>query len=149
MLKTFLSRFATEFGTKVWPTLTLHRVGAPDSIRTVQAIGSFRDAICVVAIVEHAHSLKWKRGLGIRFSDAFDIYPWFLGRDFDEHLSAAPYGENVDTALAGSRQSNRMVVPKSSARTARRPYRAQWSSAFGWTAAVETKNGTTPKFTKS
>jgi hypothetical protein len=39
-------------------------------------------------VVGHAQTLVRGRSRGLRFSDAFDIYPWFLGRDYDEHLYA-------------------------------------------------------------
>ena len=39
-------------------------------------------------VVGWAKNLTWKRSIGIRFSDAFDTYPWFLGRDYSEHISA-------------------------------------------------------------
>jgi hypothetical protein len=67
-LKTFLNAFRDEFGTQIWPTIAMVREGAPPGVRTVTALGGFRDAVCVSAIVA---------GQGIIHSDAFDVYPWF------------------------------------------------------------------------
>jgi len=62
---------------------------APKSVRTVAAVGSFRDAICISAIVSaHARTLSWKRSVGILFADAFDVYPWFPRPDDEKRLSA-------------------------------------------------------------
>jgi hypothetical protein len=59
-------------------------------MRTVAALGSFRDAVSTSAIVDaHGRTLTWKRPIGVRFSDAFDVYPWTLGRDYNDHLYAS------------------------------------------------------------
>lgn len=85
----FFKRFHDEFGAQIWPTVTMISEDAPKSVRTVAALGSFRDAICISAIVSaHARTLSWKRSVGILFADAFDVYPWFPRPDDEKRLSA-------------------------------------------------------------
>jgi hypothetical protein len=81
-LKTSLAAFRDEFGTPVLPTVAMFREDAPDGVRTDTAIGGFRDAVCVSAIVA-GWSRKSATGTIIH-SDAFDVYPWFLGHH--DHL---------------------------------------------------------------
>jgi hypothetical protein len=85
----FLNSFRTEFNSRLCPSVMLLREDAPTATQTIEALGGFRDAICISALViSHAHYLKSKRGAGIRFSDSFDVYPWFLGRDYDHRVYA-------------------------------------------------------------
>jgi hypothetical protein len=90
-LKTFLRAFRDEFGERVIPTIGMIREDAPESVRTVDAFGGFRDAVCVSAIlVGQSVSLTSKRSkpVGILYSDAFDVYPWFPSAHFDKHVGA-------------------------------------------------------------
>lgn len=92
----FLRSFRDEFGVQISPTVAMLREGAPESVRTVAAFGGLRDAVCVSAIVAgHALTLKWKRPRGVRYSDAFDVYPWFPSAQNDGLIVA------VTSALAG------------------------------------------------
>jgi hypothetical protein len=85
----FFKRFHDEFGAQIWPTVTMISEDAPKSVRTVAALGSFRDAICISAIVSaQARTLCWKRSVGLLFADAFDVYPWFPRSDNENRLSA-------------------------------------------------------------
>src|ERR1700733_13870635 len=85
----FFKRFHDEFGAQIWPTVTMISEDAPKSVSTVEALGAFRDAICISAIVSaHARTLSWKRSVGILFADAFDVYPWFPRSDDEKRLSA-------------------------------------------------------------
>src|SRR3984885_2820239 len=66
----FFKRFHDEFGAQIWPTVTMISEDAPKSVSTVEALGAFRDAICISAIVSaHARTLSWKRSVGILFAD--------------------------------------------------------------------------------
>jgi hypothetical protein len=47
----FLRSFRDEFGVQISPTIAMLREGAPKSVRTVEAFGGLRDAVCVSAIV--------------------------------------------------------------------------------------------------
>jgi len=85
----FLRSFRNEFGVQISPTVALLREGAPESVRTVEAFGGLRDAVCVSAIVAgHALNLKMKLPRGVRYSDAFDVYPWFPSQQNDGHIVA-------------------------------------------------------------
>jgi len=58
------------------------REDAPASVKTVSVFGGFRDAVCVSAIDRtQSPTLTWNRAQGIAHSDAFDVYPWLLGRN--------------------------------------------------------------------
>jgi hypothetical protein len=50
-MKTFLNAFRNEFGTPIRPTTGMVREDAPHNVRTVAAFGSFRDAICMSAVI--------------------------------------------------------------------------------------------------
>src|ERR1700722_14020352 len=57
----FFKRFHDEFGAQIWPTVTMISEDAPKSVSTVEALGAFRDAICISAIVSaHARTLSWR-----------------------------------------------------------------------------------------
>ncbi len=91
ILKTFLDRFYTEFGSQIRPSVLIFRDSAPVTVRRTEALGAFRDAVSVSAIASsHSRRLSWGRPVGIQFSDAFDIYPWHLGNDWSENLMRSP-----------------------------------------------------------
>jgi hypothetical protein len=88
-LQKFLSAFHDELGVSISPTIAMLRDGAPESVRTVPAFGGLRDAVCVSAIVAgRALTLKWKGPRGLRYSDAFDVYPWFPHPQFEGKIGA-------------------------------------------------------------
>jgi hypothetical protein len=76
-LKTFLGAFRDEFGNRISPTVAMIRKDAADSVRSDTALGGFRDAVCISAIIA-GWSMNRGRG-GVVHSDAFDVYPWFPG----------------------------------------------------------------------
>lgn len=88
-LTDFLRRFHDEFGSRVWPSVLMLRADAPATVRTNEALGAFRDAISISAITSsHCRVLTWQRAAGVQFSDAFDVYPWVLGKDLSESIYA-------------------------------------------------------------
>jgi hypothetical protein len=88
-LATFLGAFRNEFETWVSPTIGLVREDARKGVFTVTAFGGFRDAVCVSAIVAgQAHTIERNSTQGIIYSDAFDVYPWFLNPQMDGRISA-------------------------------------------------------------
>ena len=93
-VETFLSAFRDEFGTQIWPTIAMVREDAPPSVRTVTALGGFRDAVCVSGIVAGF-------GLGIH-SDAFDVYPWFPNPRLEGRIGA------ITPALVGIHDVERL-----------------------------------------
>ena len=93
-LQTFVSAFRDEFETQILPTIGLVREDARHIANTI-AFGGFRDAVCVSTIVAgQGLTLKTKRDdpsqnpIGIVHSDAFDLYPWFLSPQVDDHVVA-------------------------------------------------------------
>jgi len=101
-VETFLSAFRDEFGTQVSPTIAMVREDAPPGVRTVTALGGFRDAVCVSAIVAgHGLGRKSKSG-GIIHSDAFDVYPWFPSPRLEGRIGA------ITPALVGIHDVERL-----------------------------------------
>ncbi len=92
-LERFLRTFKDEFGGEIDPSLIMIRIDAPDRVRTVSAVASFRDAVCMSVLpLSHARKLKEGFSLDIQFSDAFDAYPWTLRDEADTHIIARTSG---------------------------------------------------------
>lgn len=88
-LERFLGAFKDEFGGEIDPSLIMIRSDAPDRVRTVSAVASFRDAICISVLpLSHARKLKSGFSLDVQFSDAFDAYPWALRDEGETHIVA-------------------------------------------------------------
>jgi hypothetical protein len=88
-LTAFLHAFRNEFGNQILPTIGMVREDAHGDVKTVTAFGGFRDAVCVSAVVKgHALTMTSKRPRGLLYSEAFDVYPWFLTPDMDGRLMA-------------------------------------------------------------
>ena len=87
-IKTFRGAFRDEFGIQILPTIAMVREDAPPGVRTVTALGGFRDAVCVSAIVAgHSGGIEPNNG-GIIHSDAFDVYPWFPSSQLEGRIVA-------------------------------------------------------------
>ena len=90
-LDAFLNAFRNEFGVQVFATVAIFRDDAPETVKTKAALNGFRDAVCVSAIVAgHSLTLTSKRPLGVLYSNAFDVYPWFLGRQDETIVAFTP-----------------------------------------------------------
>jgi len=88
-LARFLGAFKDEFGGEIDPALIMLRDNAPERVRTVSAVASFRDAVCMSVLpLSHARTLKRGQARDIQFSDAFDAYPWTLRDACDMHIIA-------------------------------------------------------------
>jgi hypothetical protein len=88
-LTTFLHAFRNEFGSEISPTIGMIREDANRGVKTVTAFGGFRDAVCVSAVVKgHALTMTSKGARGFLYSEAFDIYPWFLTPELDGRIIA-------------------------------------------------------------
>lgn len=86
--ETFLTAFRDEFGNTLALTIGMVREGAPSRVKTVPALGGFRDAICFSAIVaSQCLAMKSQTLSGVVYSDAFDVYPWFPTK-LDEDIYA-------------------------------------------------------------
>lgn len=92
-LTAFLCAFRNEFGNQILPAIAMVREDARKGVKTVAACGGFRDAVCVSAVVKgHALTMTSKGPRGILYSDAFDVYPWFLTPDMDGRVVASTPG---------------------------------------------------------
>ncbi|EAU40170.1 hypothetical protein FP2506_11457 [Fulvimarina pelagi HTCC2506] len=83
----FLGKFRDEFGMELEPTVLLYRSDSPQTIRTLEALAGFRDLVCISAVcASYVRDLLYTGGAGFRFSNAFDFYPWFFGRQYDDTI---------------------------------------------------------------
>ncbi len=112
--KRFVTCFKTEFGRSVAPTFVLCHEDAPPSIRTVDALAAFRDAVSMSVI-----PYSWARALryhspfgGIFYSNWFHIYPWSLDKHY-EHLVMMTLASNAMHEVAKLRgQSSPGISPR-------------------------------------
>lgn len=77
-----LGSFKDEFGVRIRPGVMAYRRGAQGKVASIEAMSAFRDAVCIAALTQ-SHALFLRGGLNFRihFSDAFDFYPWYLGKN--------------------------------------------------------------------
>lgn len=77
-----LGNFKNEFGVRIRPGVMAYRRGAQGKVASIEAMSAFRDAVCIAALTQ-SHALFLRGGLNFRihFSDAFDFYPWYLGKN--------------------------------------------------------------------
>jgi hypothetical protein len=83
-LRLFLSRFTDAFRVNLRPTVLLLSTNAPATIRTADAIASFRDVIALSTIpMCRATRLRFDRMGSILYSDSFTYYPWTLDKNYE------------------------------------------------------------------
>ncbi len=84
----FMSKFKTEFGQPVIPSVFICRDNAPITYRGVDAIAAFRDTVAMCVIPQSwAKLLRFGNTMGIRYSDYFSVYPWMLDKNFDDLIT--------------------------------------------------------------
>lgn len=90
-LKIFLSKFAGQFGEKIWPSVLLLRADAPKSFFTPEAITALRDLVSL-SVVPYARALRLRYGKAnsLVFSNTFQLYPWMLDKNFEDMLLMNP-----------------------------------------------------------
>lgn len=82
----FLKRFTTPFREPIAPAVLLIRRDGPIGIHTREAAYGLRDAIAVSAICDgRARAVTARFSRSACYSDTFEFYPVYLGRD-NEHL---------------------------------------------------------------
>ena len=87
----FLDRFFDEFNEKRCSTILLLSLSAPDECSSSDALASIRDILSAAIIPRaRARHIQQGFGLGIRYSSAFDFYPWMVGRDYQSIVSLTP-----------------------------------------------------------
>lgn len=91
MFRSFLGRFADNFGQKFEPSVLLLRVDAPTGFREIGALASFRDLIAIsVLAYNRAQELRHPRGHRALFGEAFAIYPWMLDKHYESVIGSTP-----------------------------------------------------------
>lgn len=77
-----LGNFRNEFGVRIRPGIMAYRKGAQGKVASIEAMSAFRDSVCIAALTQsHAHFVRGGHNFRIHFSDAFDFYPWYLGKN--------------------------------------------------------------------
>src|SRR5258708_34871390 len=85
-----ISRFTSEFGQPITPSVFICRDDAPITYRGIDAIAGFRDAIAMSVIPQSwAKVLRYGNNMGIKYSDYFAVYPCMLDNNF-AHLLTSP-----------------------------------------------------------
>lgn len=95
-LETFLSKFKSQFGQNLWPSLLIVRKDAPKECFTAEAVTAFRD-ILSVSVVTYARSirLRFDRAESLAFSSMFQFYPWMLDAKYEDVLLTNPAIKHV------------------------------------------------------
>lgn len=79
----FLRSFTDAFKRKVVPSVLLMREDTPQWVRSYEAIGGFRDAISISAVVHNrTNSILYSNARSYQYSTFFDFYAWNVSRDF-------------------------------------------------------------------
>ena len=80
----FLRSFTDAFKREVIPSVLLMRDDAPSWVRSMEAIGGFRDAISIAAIV-HNRTSAMIHGTARtnQYSSFFEFYAWVFSKDFN------------------------------------------------------------------
>jgi hypothetical protein len=91
----FLRSFTDAFRRKVVPSVLLLREDAPAWVRSMEAVGGFRDAISIATIVHNRTSAVIHGNARTnQYSSFFEFYPWMFSKDFNLLTTSNP-------ALAG------------------------------------------------
>ena len=87
----FLECFMNEFNEKRCTTVLLLHSPAPDTFSSSDAMASIRD-ILAASVVLRARARHMQQGPrpGIRYSSAFDFYPWMVSKDYEHVTSITP-----------------------------------------------------------
>jgi hypothetical protein len=80
----YISRFESEFGGRILPSIIIWRDDSSQLYRSVEAIGGFRDAICL-SVVPYgwAQTLRFDRPFDILFGSWFSVYPWMTDKNYE------------------------------------------------------------------
>jgi hypothetical protein len=80
----FIDKFESEFGGRVLPSIIIWRDDAAPLFRSIEAIGGFRDAICL-SVVPYgwAETLRFGRPFNILYGSWFSVYPWMTDKNYE------------------------------------------------------------------
>lgn len=88
---TFLSKFKSQFGTQVAPSILMVHASAPSSVMTPEAVTGLRDVLSLSVVpYARAHRLVHDRRSGFVFASAFQLYPWMLDAKYENIIMANP-----------------------------------------------------------
>jgi hypothetical protein len=80
----FLRSFTDAFKRKIIPSLVLLREDAPQWVKSYEAVGGFRDAISISAVVHNrTNSILYDNARSNQYSTFFEFYAWNLSKDFN------------------------------------------------------------------
>lgn len=86
-LTDFLTRFRSQFGAEIFPSLILLSANAPGSCRTAEAVTGLRDMLSMSVVPRaRARRLHANQPNGLVYSTAFQFYPWMLDNKYEEML---------------------------------------------------------------
>ncbi len=89
--KALIENFEDEFGRQVYPSALIINDDAPASVRHIEAIVGFRNALALSAIIRgHEHRLTSTFVAYPLYSDYFDFYPMTVSRDDDGYIRKSP-----------------------------------------------------------
>ena len=91
IFRNFMGQFQDTFGEQIEPTLIICRTDITRSLRTIDAVASFRDLL-VVSTVPLARSLGINRNIfeGVTYSNYFWVYPWMVSNDYESIIANTP-----------------------------------------------------------
>lgn len=108
----FQRSFTDPFGRKIHPSVLLVHDDAPASIRTGEALASFRDLIALSVIpYNRALELLYPRQHRIVFSNTFAFHPWSVSRDEDCLIALTPAMSALDDVDKFRGQSSPDINP--------------------------------------
>ncbi|MEE3503908.1 hypothetical protein [Acidiphilium acidophilum] len=91
MLRRFLNRFTDNFGQKFEPAVLILNTATPPIFRDMTTLANFRNLIALSAVTHgRALDLRHPRGRRVLFGEAFSIYPWMLGRHYEDVIGSTP-----------------------------------------------------------
>jgi hypothetical protein len=80
----FLNSFTDAFQRQHIPSVLIVREGAPSWVMSMEAIGAFRDAVSISAVVlNRTNTLIYGWARNYQYSTFFDFYPWVFSKDFN------------------------------------------------------------------
>ena len=89
--KSLVENFEDQFGRKIHPSLLIINDDASDSIRAIEAIVSFRNAIALSTIIRgYEHRLTSTFVAFPLYSDYFDFYPITISKKHDGFITRSP-----------------------------------------------------------
>ncbi len=103
----FLNRFSSNFGERFTPAILLIRNDAPERLRSVDILASFRDSLVASTVpLSRSWAMDRRRSNGLMFSEYFDIYPWNLDVNNEYLICNTPAAGGLHEVTAFHGQSS-------------------------------------------